>query len=89
MKQIFVVKPGTLSAKDKEKLTKNNHIVIEHPFPGDVRIITDTSEIKGDDLIMSFVDALQAYDSSAVNPITSFGRHFIKRIKNKGSEKIS
>lgn len=29
-KQIIVVKPKTLSSKDKEKLTKSGNIVIEH-----------------------------------------------------------
>lgn len=33
MKQIIVVKPGTLKPKDKEKLSKDGNIVIEHPEP--------------------------------------------------------
>lgn len=33
IKQLIVVKPGTLSAKDKEKITKAGHVVIEHPEP--------------------------------------------------------
>jgi hypothetical protein len=36
MKQLIVVKPKTLSSKDKEKLTKNGHLVIEHPNPTDM-----------------------------------------------------
>lgn len=39
MKQLLIVKPDTVSSKDKEKLTKNGYILIEHPFPGDVRIV--------------------------------------------------
>lgn len=31
MKQIVIVQPGTLRPKDKEKLTKAGHTVIEHP----------------------------------------------------------
>lgn len=34
--QIMVVKPRSLSAKDKEKLTKAGNMVIEHPSPGDI-----------------------------------------------------
>lgn len=32
-KQIIVIKPKSLSAKDKEKLTKAGNIVIEHQNP--------------------------------------------------------
>ena len=39
-KQLLIVKPGTVSPKDKEKLTKNGYLLIEHPFPGDVRVIS-------------------------------------------------
>lgn len=36
MKQIIAIKPGTLSPKDKEKLTKAGNIVIEHPHPSEI-----------------------------------------------------
>lgn len=39
-KQLLIVKPGTVSQKDKEKLTKNGYLLIEHPFPSDVRVIS-------------------------------------------------
>lgn len=29
-KQIIIVKPGTLTGKDKEKLTKDGNLVVEH-----------------------------------------------------------
>jgi len=35
-KKIIVVKPKTLSPKDKAKLTKAGNIVVEHPAPGDI-----------------------------------------------------
>jgi hypothetical protein len=41
-KTIMIVKPDTISAKDKEKLTKNGYVVIEHPFPKDVRLVTES-----------------------------------------------
>jgi hypothetical protein len=35
-KQIIIVKPKTLSPKDKEKLTKDGNVVIEHPNAAEV-----------------------------------------------------
>jgi hypothetical protein len=32
-KELIIVRPGTLSAKDKEKLTKAGKLVIEHENP--------------------------------------------------------
>ena len=52
-KQIIIVKPKTLSPKDKEKLTKNGNIVIEHPFPSEVRIMNQINEIDPHTLLMS------------------------------------
>lgn len=36
MKQIIVIKPKSLSSKDKEKLTKAGNIVIEHDKPSEI-----------------------------------------------------
>ncbi len=33
MKNLIIVKPGTLKSTDKQKLTKAGNIVIEHPDP--------------------------------------------------------
>lgn len=33
MKNLIIVKPGTLKPSDKQKLTKAGNIVIEHPEP--------------------------------------------------------
>jgi hypothetical protein len=57
-KKIMIVKPDTISAKDKKELTKNNVLVIEHPFPGDVRILSEADSISGDDLLMSGLKAV-------------------------------
>jgi hypothetical protein len=35
-KEIIIIKPKTLSPKDKEKLTKSGKVVVEHPFPEEV-----------------------------------------------------
>lgn len=53
MKQIIIVEPKTLSAKDKEKLTKNGYLVIEHKIPSEVRIVTQANEIETHMLFMS------------------------------------
>lgn len=41
MKQIIIVKPKTLSAADKQKLSKEGNLVIEHPIPSEVLIKND------------------------------------------------
>lgn len=58
MKQIVVVKPKTLSAKDKGKLTKGGYLVIEHEMPSEVRIIQKTEGINGDVILLSAMKAL-------------------------------
>lgn len=40
MKQVVIVKPGTLKPKDKEKLYKAGNIVIEHEKPLEVTFKT-------------------------------------------------
>lgn len=37
--KIIIVKPGTLKAKDKEKLTKAGNVVVEHPEPYTVKFL--------------------------------------------------
>lgn len=62
MKQLLIVKPNTISAKDKEKLTKNGYILIEHPFPGDVRIVNQL-DMDGDLLLSSAMKTI-SYNGS-------------------------
>lgn len=38
-KKLIIVKPNTLSPKDKEKLTKKDYIVIEHPLPSEFKVL--------------------------------------------------
>lgn len=58
-KQVMIIKPGTVSGKDKEKLSKSGYVVIEHPEPDNVKIIMPVSEIRGDDLMMAALFGLQ------------------------------
>lgn len=58
MKQILIVRPDTLNAKDKEKLTKNGFLYIEHPNPEEVKVIVETSSENANDVMLSALYAL-------------------------------
>jgi len=49
----MIVKPKTISAKDKEKLNKNGVLVVEHPLPMEVRFIREEDGIDGNAILMS------------------------------------
>lgn len=66
-KRIIIVVPGSLSAKDKDKLSKNGLLVIEHPDPPAVRIITPSisaDKISGNDIMMSAMYAMSKTEST-------------------------
>lgn len=58
MKQILIVRPDTLNAKDKEKLTKNGFLWIEHPNPEEVKIVVETSDANSNDIMLSALYAI-------------------------------
>lgn len=58
MKQILVVIPGSLSKASIEKLEKDEFIIIEHPKPNEVRIITSLDGIEGNDFIVALIKAI-------------------------------
>lgn len=76
MKQLLIVKPDTVNAKDKEKLTKNGYILIEHPFPGDVRIVNQL-DVDGDLLLAS------AMRTISYNGSESMKAGFFNALNNK------
>lgn len=80
MKQIIIVKPKSLTPKDKEKLCKNGMLVIEHEFPESVRIVSQVSdiEIDGNMLLMSAMDGLQSD-----YPKQKFSSELYRRMKEK------
>lgn len=78
MQKIFIVKPKTLSASDKQKLTKHGHLVIEHEFPQEVRIITPVSEIDGNLILMSAMSAM-----NTTFPKDKFASEISRRILEK------
>lgn len=79
MKQLLIVKPGSISSKDKEKLTKAGYLLIEHPFPGDVRIVTQIDGLNGDVLMQALV-AGASYDSYSRG---LFGTTLLKFLKKE------
>lgn len=56
----MIVKPKTITAKDKAKMNKNGIIVIEHPLPSEVRIVQQTDGVSGDMILMSAMKAIQS-----------------------------
>lgn len=86
-KPVMIVKTDSLSSKDKEKLTKNGYVIIEHPFPGDVRIINDFSLIETDELLMTALEALNwGNDVTCRNAFSNlFRERLIKKMKDSKS----
>ncbi len=58
MKRYIIVKPKTLDSKTKERISKNGDIVIEHEYPGDVRIIDETTIESNSNLVKGFCAAM-------------------------------
>lgn len=79
MKKIMIVTPGSIKPKDKEKLSKNGCLVIEHEKPNEVRMIDDSDAITGGAVLMSAMDAIRnsSYGSQTKN---DFATMLAKRI---------
>ena len=75
MKQLLIVEPNSISSKDKEKLTKNGIIVIEHKEPDKVRIVQTTDGTSNELLLFAAMEALGSIDSEA-----KFAKGVSKRI---------
>lgn len=58
MREILIIKPGSLSKASIEKLEKDDFIVIEHLNPNDVRIITAMDGVQGNDFIVALIKAV-------------------------------
>lgn len=74
-KKIIIVKPKTLSSKDKEKLSDNGNVVVEHPSPESVRILNQNDSVEytyikclncGDRIYMT-TDRIEALKKSHVS----------------------
>jgi hypothetical protein len=81
MKQIIIVKPGTLLADQLEKLQKEEGvIIIEHPEPSEIRIISTLEGFGGDDILQAFVSTIQ---NSGYTTKAEFATELVKRMKPK------
>lgn len=76
MKKIMIVTPGSIKPKDKEKLSKNGCLVIEHEKPNEVRIITETDEITGNAVLMAAMEGIITSSTAELQ----FANHLAKRI---------
>lgn len=74
MKQVIVVKPKSISPKDKAKLSKAGHLVIEHENPNEVRMLEPESTVPVNEMLKCAIAAIAAQD------ITSVNSSFIKRL---------
>lgn len=84
MKQIIVVKPNSISEEQKQFLKENNCIVIEHPNPSEVRIISLTEGFDGDDLLNSMMESIQ---KSSYTTKQDFTDRFLSKIQNRSEKK--
>lgn len=78
MKKIMLVKPKTVNQKDRKELEKNGFTVIEHPFPSEVKIVTELDGIQGDVILMSAIYAISQAGTEATQ--ATFFRELNRRI---------
>lgn len=79
MKQIIIVQPKSISAIDKQKLSKSGTIVIEHQDPDKVRVITPMEGAEVNDMCLSALEALAIH--SCDTPSKNFVRMFVEKMK--------
>lgn len=77
MKQILVVKPDTLSQQDKQRLQENDIILIEHPNPEEVRVITSLEGIEGNDVLDALAEATK---KAGWNVSADFTKFFLDKV---------
>jgi hypothetical protein len=68
MKQIIVVKPGSIKEADRAILTGEGIVIIEHEKPFEVRVINNIEGFDGDDI---FNSALQTINESTSDVLRS------------------
>lgn len=77
MKQIIVIEPDQISAKDKEKLTKNGYIVIEAKDPSKIVFLSEVEHVDTNTFLMSALYGLKFPD----NPKSNFATELIRRME--------
>lgn len=82
MKQIVVVKTGSISKEDKDTLLKNGCIVIENKNPSTVKIINSYDGLEGDDIFNAAINTLSDSQFSA-NIRSEFATRILAAFKKK------
>ena len=83
MKQIIIVKPDTILPEQKAMLEKNSIIVIEHPNPAEVRLITSMEGFDGNDVFMAAIEAINSDSTSMKVSQTKFTEILTKKLLGK------
>lgn len=83
---IIAVPPKTLSAKDKERLTKKGYVVIEIDDPDKVRVINTELPIEAHDYYMAALHAMATHNDDFIN--RSFVKELYRRLKIVESDSI-
>ena len=84
MKQLVVVRNGSLSSKDKQRLTKSGFVWLEVEDPADVRLLVPTSDlVDPNDILMAAMEgACDGINSKDVFA-TELHRRLLQREKKK------
>lgn len=81
MKQIIVIKPGSITEENKQILYSNEYVVIEHDKPEEVRVISPFESFNSDDFIKSMIETISQTVSTQVK--VDFVSTFFKKITNR------
>ncbi len=79
MKQLIIVKTGTMTPDKIEKLEKHNMVVVEHDAPNEVRIVSVWDGMEGDDFIGSLMHTVTFSPSTH----STFVKNFFEKIRNR------
>ena len=84
MKQILIVKTGSISKEDKRELLHSDVIVIEHEHPEQVRVISKLDGLKIDGATQTMIDVILKTPYSAVRD--EFSKCFLKALSSNQTE---
>lgn len=82
MKQIIIVKPGSISKANKKLLTNEGHVIIEHANPQEVRFVSSIEGIQGDEIVQSLIEGIAS--ATIMEPAElHFGKALLRKLKKK------
>jgi hypothetical protein len=79
MKQLIIVKPGTMKSDQIEMLKEHNVIVVEHDAPNEVKVMSIWDGMEGDDFIGSLMHTVTYSPSTH----STFVKNFFEKIRNR------